>query len=125
MPATVLGGLFPNNGVSTLTTIETTSSPRRRVAQYLGDKSTRGLRAIAKALNGAAAGGAALATNARVDSNQDLSGKRLIETETLVNRVTVAGDVTILNNNLFALTTRTTFGATPPANLDGNPLGTR
>lgn len=125
MPATVLGGLFPNNGVSTLTTIETTSSPRRRVAQYLGDKSTRGLRAIAKALNGAAAGGAALATNARVDSNQDLSGKRLIETETLVNRVTVAGDVTILNNNLFALTTRTTFGATPPVNLDGNPLGTR
>lgn len=125
MPAAVLGGLFPNNGVSTLTTIETTSSPRRRVAQYLGDKSTRGLRAIAKALNGAAAGGAALATNARVDSNQDLSGKRLIETETLVNRVTVAGDVTILNNNLFALTTRTTFGATPPVNLDGNPLGTR
>lgn len=125
MPATIKGGLFETNGVLTLNTIETTSSPRRRVAQYLGDKSTRGLRAVAKALNGAAAGGAALATNARVRADEDMSGKRVVETENLVNRVTVAGDITIINNNLFALTTRTTFGSTPVANLDGNPLGTR
>lgn len=126
MPATVLGGFFPANGVSTLSSAETTSSPRRRVAQYMSDKGMRSLRAVAKALDGVAPGGAALATNARVDgSTAELGGKRVIETETLVNRVTVAGDVTAINNNLYSLTTRTSFGATPVANGDGNPLGTR
>lgn len=126
MPATVLGGFFPANGVATLNSIETTSSPRRRVAQYMSDKGMRALRAEAKALDGVAPGANATATNARVDgSTAELGGKRVIETETLVNRATTAADVTAINNNLYSLTTRTSFGATPPANLDGNPLGTR
>lgn len=76
-------------------------------------------------LNGVAPGAAALKTLGRVQASTELGGKRVIETDTIVNRVTAAGDVTAIAANLLTYTTRTTFGASPKANLDGNPLGTR
>jgi hypothetical protein len=123
--ATVKGGLYETVGLTTLTQISGVGQQRRRVAQLLGDKSLLDLRQRLIALVGAAAGGAALKTIGRVEANVELGGKRTIETETLINRNTTAGDVTLINNDLLALTSKTTFGASPPANLDGNPLGTR
>jgi hypothetical protein len=52
-----------------------------------------------------------------------MSGSRVIETVTNINRATTAADVTELTNNLY------TYGGLDSAvnvpNLDGNPLGTR
>jgi hypothetical protein len=125
MAASVSGGFWPNNGVTTLNSIETTSAPRRRIAQLLADKSMMDDRALINALLGAAAGSNATKTLSRVQAAEDLSGARTIETETLINRNTTAGDVTTLKANLVNLTSKTTFGSSPVANLDGNPLGTR
>jgi hypothetical protein len=76
-------------------------------------------------LDGAAAGSAALKTITRVEPNVELGGARVIETVNLVNRNTAAGDTTEIEATINAYTTKTTFGASPVANLDGNPLGTR
>lgn len=121
--ATVKGGFFEQYG-STLSQVATTSSPRRRVSQYLGDKGMLDLRARMVALDGVVAGSNATKTVARVAAAEDLSGLRAIETETLINRNTTAADVTEINK-VLSLSSKTTFGASPPANLDGNPLGTR
>lgn len=122
--ATVKGGFFEQYG-TTLSQISGVGQQRRRVAQLLGDKSLLDLRQRLISLVGAAAGGACSKTLSRIAASEELGGVRTIETETLINRATTAGDVTIINNDLLALTSKTTFGASPPANLDGNPLGTR
>lgn len=124
MPATVKGGFFEVNGVATLNTIETTSAPRRRVAQVMSDKGMRALRRAARTLNGVVAGSVATETQTRVRADEDMSGKRVIETETLIGRATTAADVTDITADLWTMTTKT-YNPTPPANLDGNPLGTR
>lgn len=124
MSAAVKGGLFPENGVNTLATAHTTSSNRRAVSQLMGRKGMRALREAAVTLNGVVAGSAALATNARVEANEELGGARTIETENLINRVTVAGDVTDITADLYTQSSKT-YDPTPVANLDGNPLGTR
>jgi hypothetical protein len=84
-----------------------------------------GMRAIATALDGVAPGAAALKARTRVEANVELGGKRTIETINLVNRNTAAADVTEINADFLTLTTRTSFGASPIVNKDGNPLGTR
>lgn len=121
--ATIKGGLFEQYG-STLSQISTTSAPRRRASQVLADKGMLDLRARMVALDGVVAGSNATKTVARVGATEDLSGVRPIEVETLINRNTTAADVTEINK-MLSLTSKTTFGASPPANLDGNPLGTR
>jgi hypothetical protein len=121
--ATVKGGLFAQYG-STVSLVDGTGSGRRFSAMALGKKSFRALRELMTTLNGAAAGGAALATNARIEANEELGGLRVVETENLVNRNTTADDVTEINNTVLSLSSRT-YDPTPPANLDGNPLGTR
>jgi hypothetical protein len=55
----------------------------------------------------------------------ELGGVRATEAINLINRATVAGDVTEINADILSVTTRTTFGASPPSNKDGNPLGYR
>lgn len=56
---------------------------------------TRVIRELMDTLLGAAAGGTAALTQSRVQhSISELGGVRVIETQTMINRATVAGDVT-------------------------------
>lgn len=123
--ATVKGGFWEQNGGSPYTQASGRGDERRRVALWLGKKGTLSLRAKLNALIGAAAGGAAVKTYARIANAVELGGKRTIETENLGTAATTAGDVAELKADLTTLTTRTSFGASPPANKDLNPLGTR
>lgn len=121
MAATVLGGLF---GGETFATIHTTSSLRKRASLALGRKSQLALRQVMRALDGVAAGANATKNYTRVDANQEMGGKRTIETQVLINRATTAADVTDINADILSLASKT-YNNSPPANLDGNPLGTR
>lgn len=123
--ATVKGGFWPANGVASLSSMSGKGPQRRIVAQLLARKGQQDQRALLNALDGVVAGSAATKTQSRVQAVEELGGKRIIETETIINRNTAAGDVTELNADYLTLTTRTTFGSSPPANKDGNPLGTR
>lgn len=123
--ATVLGGFFAQYS-SSLSQIRGVSPARRRIEQLLARKGLRDLRARITATDGVVVGSNATALNRRVDSNQELGGVRAIEIETLINRNTVVNDPIIAEATVFGtMTSRTSFGASPIANLDGNPLGTR
>jgi hypothetical protein len=121
--ATVRGGFYEANGATPLASIQGSGWPRRQVARLMGTKGLMDERALARALDGVVAGSNATKTLARIENNTELGGKRVVETETLINRNTVAGDVTALNNDLFTYSGATTMAS--PANKDGNPLGTR
>lgn len=122
--ATVLGGFWAQFS-GTLTQINGDGSGRRRVARELGKLSYMDLRARATALDGVAAGTTASKTYGRVVASSELGGLRATENLSLINRATTAADVTEIEADLHTFSTTTTFGASPPANLDGNPLGTR
>lgn len=122
--ANVKGGFFEQYG-TTMVSVQGSSWPRREAARMMATKGLMDERALIRALNGVVAGSNATKTLGRIEANSELGGKRVVETETLVNRNTVAGDVTATNNDLFTFSAATTFGASPVANKDGNPLGTR
>lgn len=122
--ATVKGGFWPENGVTTLAQIGAWRAGRRKVAMALGRKGMMAVREVMETLNGAAAGNAASKVLARIEANTELGGKRTIENETIYSANTAAADVTVINEDLLAFSTKT-YDPTPPANLDGNPLGTR
>lgn len=122
--ATVLGGFWPENGVSSLTQVQGTGPNRRRVAQALGTRGLLGEREIMETLNGAAAGSAASKTLSRIVAAEELGGVRAIETVTIIGRNTAAADVTRTNADFLSLSSKT-YDPTPVANGDGNPLGTR
>ena len=120
--ATVGGGLYGQLG-NVLTQVRGLSSRRRTVARTMAHLKT--LRELAVELNGVAAGAAALKTQKRIKADptlDDRGGKQTIETETFVNRVTAAADQTAITDDLL---TYDNHDATPPVNLDRNPLGTR
>jgi len=123
--ATVKGGMFETVGVATLTGIQSKSSLRRYISQLLGKKSMFMIREKLDTLLGAASGSAALKTLGRVANSTELGGARTIETETLINANTDAADITEIRADFLGQTTLSTFGASPPANGDLNPLGTR
>jgi hypothetical protein len=123
--ATVKGGFWPANGIQSLVSISGKGSWRRMIAQAFGRKQLMDQRELLETLDGVVAGSTALKTSTRVEAVEELGGKRNIETQTVINRATTAADVTELNADFLTLTTRTSFGATPPANKDLNPLGTR
>ena len=123
--ATVKGGFFEVNGVPSLSSISGRSGAWRRIRQYLGDEGMMRTRALMLALDGVVPGSNATKTLTRIQASSELGGKRVIETKTIVNRNTAAGDVTDINNNLLTLTSKTSYGASPVANKDRNPLGTR
>lgn len=123
--ASVLGGFFEQNGVPTLTNMQTRGYARRKASQALDAKGAWDVRARMTALDGVVPGATALKTNTVVEANSELGGARNITTETIINRATTAGDVTHIEATINTFSTKTTFGANPPANLDGNPLGTR
>lgn len=125
MAATVKGGFWETNGVSSLATIHTTSALRKIVSQALNRDQMYPIRQIWYELTGAAAGATATKALSRVVAAEELGGARAIENESLVNRATTAADVTDIKADFLTLSTKTTFGSNPPANLDGNPLGTR
>jgi len=124
--ANVKGGLFGDSaGLLTLPSISGKSFNRTFAAKLLQTKSMLALRRTLFILDGAVAGSNATVTFPQVEANVELGGKRAITTQTLINRNTTAGDITETKADLLTLTTRTSFGASPVANKDGNPLGTR
>lgn len=123
--ATVLGGFWPTNGVNSLVSMSGESGGRSTVAQTLGHRDQLANRAVIAALLGVAPGATATKSRARVAAAVELGGVRAIENQSLINRVTTAADVTELMADFFTYSTGTTFGNSPVANLDRNPLGTR
>lgn len=122
--ATVKGGLFPEVGVPSLTSIQGTGTATRRIGQLLSKKGMRAMRRKMYTLDGVIPGTTATETVKRIAASEELGGKRTIETETLISRATTAGDVTEINLDLLSsLTSKTTMAS--PVNKDGNPLGTR
>lgn len=122
--ATVKGGFWPENGVSTLTLAGEDTYGRHIVARMLGVKGMAQTRGRMFALTGAAPGGVANVARSRVEANVELGGKRTIESESLINRATTAADVTEIKADLLTFSTRT-YLPNPPINKDMNPLGTR
>jgi hypothetical protein len=125
MPATVKGGLWPTNGVDVLTTAHTSSAGRHQAARALSQKQNLALRELTRWLVIGVPGGNINKTYARVVAAEELGGVRPIEQEVLINRASTNDDITDIVADLTTLSVRTTFGANPPPNLDGNPLGTR
>jgi hypothetical protein len=122
--ATVLGGFWEQNLVPTLSSMSGKGPNRRLIAMSLDAKGLLGMRKIMSTLDGVVPGSLASLTRARVQASDELGGARVIETETLVNRVTTAADVTEIEADFHTLSTRT-FTPSPVANGDQNPLGTR
>ena len=118
--ATVKGGFWPTNGVSSLSSMSGKGF-RRRVAQWMSRKGEYAEREILRTLDGAAPGTTATKTLTRVEANVELGGKRTVEVETLVNRATTAADVTETKADLLSLSARTTKAA--QVNLNRSPLG--
>lgn len=125
MTATVKGGFFEVNSVPTLTGIRGRSSLRRMISIALGKQGMLPERQKMRTLNGAVAGSTATKTWGRIAAREDLSGPSSIETINLYNAATDATDRAEINSDFYQQTTQTAFGSSPPANLDGNPLGTR
>lgn len=122
--ATVLGGFWAQFS-PTLTQISGDAPQKHKIAQLLGKKSLLDLRARMTALDGVAPGANATKNYTVVQANVELGGLRAIDTQVLINRNTTAADVTEIETDVNTYSTNTTFGANPPVNLDGNPLGTR
>jgi len=121
--ATVKGGLFGQYG-SSLVQIWPYSSSRRLARQALSRYGTMKLRENMETLNGVAPGSAASKVLSRVANSEELGGVRAIESYTFATGNTTAANVTEINDTVLSLSSKT-YDSTPPANLDGNPLGTR
>jgi hypothetical protein len=120
--AVVKGGLHANysgnlDSIGPLITDHYT----RRMAQALSNKGEFALRSVLDTVLGAAPGGLASYWYAEIGASPELGGVRPIVQTYVVNRNTVAQDVTDIRNAL------TMAGNSGPqaTNLDRNPLGTR
>jgi hypothetical protein len=122
--ASVKGGLFPENGVTTWTQITPYGGTRMDAAGSLSSQAMYALREVIETLTGVAPGAAALKQLSRIVAADDLSGARAIENVSLVGRVTTAADITEIHNTILSYVSRH-HDPTPVPNLDGNPLGTR
>jgi len=121
---TVRGGFWETNGVSTLTLHDGPDASGQSIrAPALWIRLEQQLRQIMRALNGVAPGALASFSYPWVEANVELGGARNVVSNTLINRVTTAADVTFLSTFLLG------FGGLKSAvnvpNGDGNPLGTR
>ena len=120
--AAIKGGLYETAGVATQSTFEQSGALRRVAARTLSRNGMRILRELMLTLNGATAGSAASATYGRVAASDELGGVRTIETVTAISRNSAAADKTEIDADILSYES---YDATPVANLDGNPLGTR
>ena len=124
--ATVKGGFWETNGVGNLGSIPGARGYGRRVvAQMMGGSRLLAFKEIADRLNGAAPGLVATKTVPVVSASVELGGVRPIQQVQIINRATTAADALEIDEDLYTMTNRTTFGANPPINGDRNPLGTR
>lgn len=83
---------------------------RKQIAQLLNKPKMRDERAIMNALDGVVPGGSAVAVLRRVQANtQEQGGKRVTENQTLINRVTIAADVTELNAAFYVYNSRPAY----------------
>jgi hypothetical protein len=92
------------------------------MAQMLSNKGQFALRSILDTVLGAAPGGLAAYWTAEIEANVEMGGRRNIVQTYVVNRNTVAADVTDIRQ---ALTMAFNSTANQAVNLDRNPLGTR
>lgn len=120
MPITVSSGFWNNSYAF----VDGRHPIQRGIARRLNKRGIRDVRELMRALMGVAPGGAALATYKRVTSDVlagpvSNGGVRAVETINLVNRVTVAGDVTEITARVLSFSPNPTL----PANVDGNPRG--
>jgi len=99
-----------------------TDSWTRRMAQMLSNKGEFALRSVLDTVLGAAPGTLASYWTAEIAASPELGGVRPIVQTYVVNRNTVAQDVTDIRN---ALTMSKNSTPTQAQNLDMNPLGTR
>lgn len=123
MAISVKGGFFAQYS-SVYTFLSGKPTALKDAARALAKRSGMATRELMETLNGAAAGSTAAKTLKRITASSELGGVRAVESEEIVNRATVAGDVTNINADVLSLSTRT-YDSTPVANGDGNPLGTR
>lgn len=133
--ATVKGGFWPTNGVTNLTTDTkvpthaaagfTGQGLEKRISRALSRKSLMWVRGTMIALNGIVPGGVVSVPYPKIQASPEMGGKRVIETELLASYTTTANSAAGLNQLFYRFTQDTSFGPTPPANKDGNPLGTR
>ena len=108
--ATVKGGGFDLWG-STMTLQRGVSSLAKLTARIGNVKELRKDRRLELTLLGVVAGSTATETlkHIKADATGELGGKRTIETENLVNRVTTSGDVTDLTNRYLIYASRPTY----------------
>jgi hypothetical protein len=124
--ANVKGGLFGDAaGLLQLTSVSGKNGRRSDAAKQLGTKTNYALRRIMYVTAGAVPGVVASYVFPQIEANVELGGKRAITQTSLINRVTTAADVTEYQRDVLTWSARTTFGASPVPNKDGNPLGTR
>lgn len=124
--ATVKGGFWESNGVGSLGPVPGGRSfARRLVAQWLGGSKLLAFKEIADRLNGAAPGLVANKSVGVISPSVELGGVRAVNQVSVINRATTAADAQEIDEDLYTMTNRTTFGANPPINGDRNPLGTR
>lgn len=92
---TSYSGLFNDNGGSY--SLIQDKIPSRNLARILARKNGfRKLRELFDTLIGAASGGTAAASFARIENDADNGGVRTIETVSVINRASTADDITAL-----------------------------
>lgn len=122
--ANVKGGLFGDSaGLIQLTQVSGRGSTRTSIARRFGKRTMLPIRQVLATLDGVAPGATATKQFPLIDPSVELGGKRTITNTYLVNRATTAADQAETINDLLTWSTRTTFGANPPANKDGSPFG--
>lgn len=124
--AIVKGGFWESNGIGNLSSIPGARGYGRRVvAQMMGGSRLLAFKELADTLNGVAPGAVATKIVPVVSAREELGGVRPITQVAIINRATTAADKQEIDDDLYTMTNRTTFGANPPINGDRNPLGTR
>ena len=128
LAVTVLGGFWSESyGGSGTMTLEDRDPAKRRIGQILDKPGMRELKELMLTLNGTAAGSTASASHSRVKAGEvsgsfesELGGLRTIESYEDVERATVAGDKTEIDDEVLSYPNAPT---TYPSNGDGNPRG--
>lgn len=102
----------------------------RKIAQILRPRGARAMSSLLTALTGAAVGGTASATHKRIDHPDDTltnltayAGDRTINTDTIINRATVAGDETLIDALKDAKSGPTSYPVDASGNGGGGKVG--
>lgn len=126
-PATAIvkGGFWESNGVGSLASMSGENGLRGEIEHLFNTQGLHAIRQVLITLMGPGLGQTAQKTRTRVAPTVELGGLRAIETINLINRPTVAADQAEIVSDFLRQSLNSTFGSSPPPNLDRNPLGTR